>query len=126
MVVGYREWVLIGDELISPLARTPWDAGALVAECLPACREARGLWRQACEHDGPAPDLWGRIEVHHRGLRAEFARVVALSLPHDRHAARLIRRVADRLEVEAVPARDLQAAARAYGSPVAPDLIPAA
>jgi hypothetical protein len=156
MVVGYREWVLIGDELISPLARTPWDAGALVAECLPACREARGLWRQACQHDGPAPDpgcvcglyalfepgrhrrgermtvargavaLWGRIEVHHRGLRAEYARVIALSLPHDRHAARLIRRVADRLEVEAVPARDLQAAARAYGSPVAPDLIPAA
>jgi hypothetical protein len=154
MVVGYREWVLIGDELLSPLARTPWDAGTVTAECVPACRNARGLWREASEHEGPAPDpgcvcglyavfepmryrgrermtvargavvLWGRIELHHRGMRAEFARVTALALPRDRHAARLICRVADRLEVAAVPARDLRAVAEAYGSPVAPDLIP--
>jgi hypothetical protein len=156
VVVGYREWVMIGDELISPLARTPWEAGTVTAECVPSCRAARGLWREASDHEGPAPDpgcvcgiyalfepsrhrgrermtvargavvLWGRIELHHRGMRAEFARVVALALPQDRRAAQLIGRVAARLDVEAVPSRDLAAAALAYGRPIARDLIPAA
>jgi hypothetical protein len=147
---------MIGDELISPLARTPWEAGTVTAECVPSVRAARGLWREASDHDGPAPDpgcvcgiyalfepsryrgrermtvargavvLWGRIELHHRGMRAEFARVVALALPRDRHAARLIARVAARLDVEAVPSRDLGSAALAYGRPIAPDLVPAA
>ena len=156
MVVGFREWVLIGDELFSPLARMPWDAGSITAECVPACRQARGLWREASEHPGPAPDpgcvcgiyamfepdryrgrermtvargavvLWGRIELHHRGMRAEFARVVALTLPRDRHAAAMIRRVAAGLDVEAVDRRELRAAALAYGRPIAPDLIPVA
>jgi hypothetical protein len=156
VVVGYREWVMIGDELISPLARTPWEAGSVTAECVPSCRTARGLWRAASDHEGPAPDpgcvcgiyalfepsryrgrermtaargavvLWGRIELHHRGMRAEFARVVALALPHDRRAAELIGRVAERLDVPAVPGRELTAAALEHGQPVAPDLIPAA
>jgi len=55
-VIGYREWVLIGDEIISPLARTPWRESMMQAECLPSCRAARGLWRGATQHPGPAPD----------------------------------------------------------------------
>jgi hypothetical protein len=153
-LVGYREWVLIGDELFSPLARTPWDPGPVRAECLASCREARGLWRRPAAHEGPAPDpgcvcgiyalfepprqlrrerlavargavvLWGRIELHRRGMRAEYARIVALALPSSRSAADAATRAAERLEVAAVRAKDLREAALAYGRPLEPSLIP--
>ena len=153
-VVGYREWVLIGDEILSPLARTPWEAGPMRAECLPSCRGARGLWRRASAHSGPAPDpgcacgiyalftprrprgrerlalvrgadvVWGRIELHQRGMRAEFARIVTLALPGSGRHADAVARVAELLDVEAVPARDLPVAVLAYGEPLEPTLIP--
>jgi hypothetical protein len=143
-VLGYREWVLIGDELSSPLARTVWGAEPVEAECLPGPRRAFGLWRQPAEHLGPAPDpecvcgiyalfaperprhrdrlavvrgavaLWGRIAVEERGMRAEFARIVALAIPASpRGADAPIRRAAARLGVEAVPARHMPEAALA-------------
>jgi hypothetical protein len=155
-VLGYREWVLIGDELSSPLARTVWGAEPVEAECLPGPRRAFGLWRRPAEHAGPAPDphcvcgiyalfaperpryrdrlavvrgavaLWGRIAVEERGMRAEFARIVVLALPASpRGADAPIRRVADRLRVDAVPARHLTAAALAHGGPLPPSLMPA-
>jgi hypothetical protein len=153
-IIGYRDWVQVGDEILSPLARTPWQAGPMQAECLPSCRGARGLWRKASAHSGAAPDpscvcgiyalfapprpagrerlalvrgavvLWGRIELHQRGMRAEFARIVTLALPTSRRRADAIARLAELLDVEAVRARDLQEAARAYGQPLEPTLIP--
>jgi hypothetical protein len=154
-VIGYREWVLIGDEIVSPLARTPWRDAVMRAECLPSCRAASGLWRGATPHHGPAPDpacvcgiyalfepprrrgrerlalvhgavaLSGRIEVHRRGMRAELARIVALGLPHSRRGPHeTLVQVADRLAVEAVPPRELEAVALAHGQPLAPALIP--
>jgi hypothetical protein len=153
-IIGYREWVLVGDEILSPLARTPWEAGPMQAECLPSCRGARGLWRTASAHPGPAPDpgcacgiyalftphrpggrqrlalvrgavvLWGRIELHQRGMRAEFARIVALALPSSGRHADLVAQVAELLDVEAVRARELPVAALAYGEPLEPTLIP--
>ena len=154
-VIGYREWVLIGDEILSPLARTPWHGDVMQAECLPSCRAARGLWRRASPHAGPAPDpacacgiyalfapprrrgrerlelvrgavaLWGRIEVHQRGMRAEFARIVALGLPASARGPQgALAHVAERLEVEAVRAHDLELAALAHGQPLPPSLIP--
>ena len=153
-VVGYREWVLVGEDILSPLARTPWEAGPMQAECLPSCRGARGLWRTASAHPGPAPDpgcvcgiyalftphraagrerlalirgavvLWGRIELHQRGMRAEFARIVTLALPNSRKPAEAVLRVAERLDVEAVRVKDLELAALAHGRPLEPSLIP--
>jgi hypothetical protein len=153
-VIGYREWLLIGDEILSPLARKPWGAEPMRAECLPECRGARGLWRPASVHSGPAPDprcvcgiyafftpprrrgrdrlalvrgavvLWGRIELHRRGMRAEYARVVALAHPPSRRPSEAVTRVAERLEVAAVPARDLPAVALEHGRPVEASLIP--
>jgi hypothetical protein len=153
-IIGYREWVQIGDELLSPLARTPWRAEPMHAECLPSCREARGLWRTASPHAGPAPDpgcvcgiyalftphrprgrerlavvrgavvLWGRIELHRLGMRAEFAQIVTLALPSSRRVADAVARVAELLDVEAVRAKDLPVAALAYGEPLNPALIP--
>jgi len=154
-VIGYREWVLIGDEILSPLARTPWREAVMRAECLPSCRAARGLWRGATHHPGPAPDpacvcgiyalfepprrrgrerlalvhgavaLSGRIEVHRRGMRAELARIVAIGLPASaRQPHDALVRVAERLDVEAVRTRELEAVALAHGRPLAPALIP--
>jgi hypothetical protein len=153
-IVGYREWTLIGDEIVSPLARTPWHAGPMRAECLPGCRRACGLWRTASAHAGPAPDpgcvcgiyalfspqrrwgrerlalvrgavvLWGRIELHRRGMRAEFARIVALALPSSHSHADAVVHVAELLGVEAVRARDLPVATLAYGQPLEPTLVP--
>ena len=153
-IIGYREWLLVADELVSPLARTPWKAGPMQAECLPSCRGARGLWRTASAHPGPAPDpdcvcglyalftpqrsrgrermavvrgavvLWGRIEIHQRGMRAEFARIVTLALPSARWRADEVWHAAQLLDIEAVRARDLPAAALAHGDPLEPTLIP--
>ena len=156
MVIGYREWVMIGDELLSPLARRPWTPGIVTAECLTEIRGARGLWREPVDHDGPAPDpgcvcgiyalfeparvrvrgrermtvargavvLSGRIELHRRGMRAEFAEVVALSFPRDKRAAAAVARTAERYGVRAVPAPELRGVALAHGSEVDPELIP--
>jgi hypothetical protein len=153
-VIGFREWMLVGDEILSPLARKPWGAEPMRAECLPDCRRALGLWRTASAHQEPAPApgcvcgiyafftpqrargrerlalvrgavvLWGRIELHQRGMRAEFARIVALALPSSRRHAAGVARVAGLLGVEAVPCRDLPLAARAYGEPLEPTFIP--
>jgi hypothetical protein len=153
-VIGYREWVLVGDELYSPLARTPWHAGTMRAECLDSCRDAAGLWRAAAAHSGPAPDpgcvcglyalfaparsrgrerlavvhgaivLWGRIELHRLGMRAEYARIVALALPNPRRQAPAVAGMARLLGVEAVPARDLTAAALRHGDALEPTLVP--
>jgi hypothetical protein len=153
-LIGYRDWVLIGDDLISPLARTTWEAGPVRAECLPDCRRARNLWRQPAPHDGPAPDpgcvcgiyamweprrlrgrerftvvhgavaMWGRIELHERGMRGEWARIVALALPH-RASDVSVRLLAERLGVPAVPGKSLEEVARVYGDPLSVELIPA-
>jgi hypothetical protein len=153
-IIGYREWVLIGDEILSPLARTPWTAGTMRAECLPSCRGAQGLWRAASAHSEPPPAagcvcgiyalfapprqrgrerltrvhgavvLWGRIELHRRGMRAEFARIATLALPSSRWHADAVARLAASLDVVTVRGRDLPAAARLYGEPLEPTMIP--
>jgi hypothetical protein len=64
--------------------------------------------------------LWGTIELHALGMRAEHATIVALALPFSRgpKRRRLIE-AARGLEVSAVPARRLTATALEHG-----DLIP--
>lgn len=155
-VIGFRRWMLVGEQLVSPLARTPWRAGTMQAECLPRWRRVGATWRPAPPHTGPAPDpacacglyalhapgppwlpdgfalvrgavaLWGRLEVHQDGMRAEFARVVALALPPlgSRRTRATVRRTACSLGVEAVPTRHLRAAALEHGRPLPPSLLP--
>lgn len=155
-VVGFRQWVVVGDEIYSPLARTAWGYEPMEAECLARCRGAGGLWRRATEHRGPAPNaecvcgiyalftperlsrrdrlsrvsgavvVWGRLEVHEAGMRAQFARIVALALPGGRHRGpdRMVSGLATRLGVQAVSARDIEAAALAHGDALPTVLVP--
>jgi hypothetical protein len=80
------------------------------------------------DHQGVAGivSLWGAIEVHDEGMRGEHARVEALAL-YSRWTIRQIdavRAVAQELGVDLVDLDDIEEAARRYGQPIAPELVP--
>jgi hypothetical protein len=62
--------------------------------------------------------VWGRIEAHRAGLRAEHARVCALARRPGAEA------IARRLCVEVVAGDALEAAAERYGAPLPASLVP--
>jgi len=137
-VIGFRQWRLREAELWSLHAEDRWDKGVLTARCLgehhdgPApdkgCTCGFYAWyapppRMASaatsELVAGAVALWGRLELHPHGMRAERAMVVALALPLSRGRKR--RRVvaaAQALEVPAVPARRLRKVALEHGDVV--------
>ena len=136
-VIGFRQWRLVGAELWSLRADDHWQRGVHTARCAehPHGAPANGCtcgiyaWYAPTPRGASAltPDLvagavalWGKIELHAHGMRAEHARVVALALPFSRGSKRRrLRTAAEALEVPAVPARRLPAAALQHG-----DLIP--
>jgi hypothetical protein len=145
-LIGYRQWRLQDGMLWSPFVDYEWQRGVNVAGCGRATRHpdpapahdcACGLhaWYRPCPRLGYAtPDLiggavslWGAVEVHPTGMRAQYAAIVALVLPaaHTIKRRRLVA-IADALEVDAVPARHLIEAAHRYGLPIAPELAPSA
>lgn len=72
--------------------------------------------------------LWGSVEVHEQGMRAERARVEALAL-YSRWSTRqldAVREIARDLGVDLVDLDEIVEAARRYGRPVAPELVPGA
>ena len=110
VVVGFRAWRIVDEELLSPYIPCRWQGAVMHAACYPANRAVvfgRG-WLDA-PHAPPHQDCqcgiyayhrpgaqsyygefdwvegivtaWGRIESHRDGLRAEHARVEALALP---------------------------------------------
>jgi hypothetical protein len=145
-VIGFRAWRVLDDRLLSPYIPCRWSGREMHAVCYPANRAltfGRGWLTRA--HDSPHPEckcgiyayhrpgsrayfgewewvegivsVWGRIEAHADGLRAEHARVEALAgCP----------RVAARLGVEVVAREELAEAAAAYGAPLPAMLLPQA
>ncbi len=136
-VIGFRQWRLCGDELCSFRAAERWHRGVHTANCPEHAHQApangctcgiyawysptpRGASALTPDLVGGAVALWGQIELHAHGMRAQHAMVVALALPFSRGAKRRrVRAAAVALEVPAVPARRLKAAALAHG-----DVIP--
>lgn len=136
-VIGFRQWRLRGDELWSFRAAERWSRGLHTAHCTAHAHAAPAkgctcgiyAWYSPAPRGASAmtPDLvagavalWGQIELHAHGMRAQNATIVALALPFSWGAKRRrIRAAADALEVEAVPARRLKATALAHG-----DVIP--
>jgi hypothetical protein len=136
-VIGFRQWRLCGDELWSFRADEPWRRGVQSARCgthdhpAPAngCTCGIYAWYSPPPRGASAmtPDLvagavalWGQIELHAHGMRAQYAMVVALALPFSWGAKRRrIRAAAEALDVPAVPAHRLRATALAHG-----DVIP--
>jgi hypothetical protein len=154
-VVGFRKWRVVGDHLTSPYIPLRWDRAVVKARCYPANRsllfgqgwldEPHAAPHPACRcgvyawHSlparGPVPDpgrvfgvvaLWGRIEVHEEGMRAEHAAIRALGFSPELGDAygEAMRAIARRLGVDLVEDRLLAGAARRYGGALPPWLIP--
>jgi hypothetical protein len=136
--IGYRSWNLAPDGALcsTGLGAMRWRPGVNVAYCgaggehdAPHALCGCGLYAR---HDPPlgveARSPWvtgavamrGRVIVHHEGMRAEEAIVVALAEPLEAHPAdlRRVRRVAERYRVPLVPYKTLCAEAERYGAPV--------
>ena len=144
-LIGYRQWRLHRTTLRSPFVDYEWVRGVNTARCdlgAPHAERAPGrtcvcglhAWYRPCPRLGYAtPDLvagvvvmWGEIELHPTGMRAQHAAIVALALPLARTSKRsAVLDVAGALEVEAVPARRLTAAALGHGRALASGMAPA-
>jgi len=154
-VVGFRAWKIIDDRLLSPYIPCRWEGRVMRATCYPANRSLlRGEGWLAAPHASPHRDcrcgiyayhrpgaqsyygewlwvegvvtVWGRVEAHRDGLRAEHARVELLARPGRADPGRraATEAVAARLGVPLVAAGDLPSAAAEIGTPLPPSLLP--
>jgi hypothetical protein len=150
-VVAYRAWRVVGDRLLSPNLPVRWDGRVMHAACLPVQRRImRGFAGWVAEqHPSPHPDcqcgiyayhrpgvrnwygefdwiegivtVWGRIEAHADGLRAEHARIEALLHRDELPAAD---RIAARLGADVVDRADAERAAARRGAPLPEAMLP--
>jgi hypothetical protein len=154
-VVGFRAWKVIDDRLLSPYIPCRWEGRVMRATCYPANRSLlRGEGWLDAPHASPHRDcrcgiyayhrpgaqsyygewlwvegvvtVWGRLEAHRDGLRAEHARVELLAGTGraDPARRRAVEAVAARLGVPLVAAGDLPSAAAEIGAPLPPSLLP--
>jgi hypothetical protein len=154
-VVGFRAWRIVGSRLLSPYIPCRWDGRVMHATCWPANRtlmHGRGWLDEP--HDSPHPacqcgvyayhrpgvqayygewewvegivSVWGRIEAHRDGLRAEHARVEALARPPANEPRRraTVEAIASGLGCDLVAREDLREAAGRYGRPLPGSLLP--
>jgi hypothetical protein len=144
-VIGFRQFRVLGSELWSARAGYLWDRRVHTAVCLNADPHDDPVPAKGCtcgfyaRYTPPprtasamttdlvagAVSLWGRIELHAHGMRAEHASVVALALPLSRWGKR--RRTiaaAERLGIPAVPARRLVAATADAGGIIPKEMRP--
>jgi hypothetical protein len=154
-VAGFRKWRVVAEHLTSPYIPLRWDEPVVHARCFPAnrsllfgrgwldepheaphpaCRCGIYAWH-ALPSAGPVPDpdrvfgvvsLWGRIEVHADGMRAEHGAIRALGLAPRLGAShrRTMESIAGRLGVELVDEEELPGAARRYGRSLPATLVP--
>ena len=154
-VVGFRKWRIARGFLCSPFVPFFWREPEILARCRPS-KHTRVFGRGWLEtpHEAPHPEcecgvyayhrpppegpipyldrvtgivtLWGRMEVHADGLRAQHARIEALAVRPQwgsRQEDR-VRRIAEDLGVDLVDHRDLAVAAADYGGRLPRSLIP--
>jgi hypothetical protein len=149
-VVAFRTWRVAEGELVSPYLPERWDGGVVEARCVRGdasrFRHAGELLRR--EHVSPHPAcrcgihaylrprsavagidfrrvlgivvVWGRVELHAEGLRAQFAQVRALgSSPAWSGWQRgEVEAIARHLGVPLLADDALEAAAGEFGSPM--------
>ncbi len=144
-IIGYRQWRLVDGALTSLFNDTRWERAHLYARCdsrdhhpeiVPdhACSCGIYAYYDPCPRTASAVTrdlvagavvMWGRVELHGTGLRAEHAQIVALELPLSagpkRHS---VLEVAEGLGVVAVPHRQLRSVAGEQGVPLDRSLRP--
>lgn len=154
-VVAFRSWRVVDGRLRSVYLPHFWTERDATARCLHSQAPDAGAPRSAAPgHEAPdrgctcgiyayyRPDLnfptvdhqgvagivslWGAIEVHDEGMRAQHARIEALAL-YSRWTTRQIeavRGVAADLGIDLVDLDEIEDAAHRYGAPIAPELVP--
>jgi hypothetical protein len=146
-IVGFRQWRLIGGVLKSMFVAGDWLEAEQHARCYAARHDDADVPAKECScgiyaYYDPVPRtasaatrelvagvvvLWGQLELHATGMRAEHARLVALELPiGPGRKRRDLVAAAERLSVPAVPHRGLRAAASDDGFPLGFRLRPTA
>jgi hypothetical protein len=142
-VLGFRQWRLTEEGLWSLHWEQHWAEPTQVARCYagghdgtPApvggCSCGVYAWYSPSPRTGAvgsyvtgAVVLWGAIELHATGMRAEHCRIVALALPFSRGPKRdRLMTSARRLGVPAVPYRALRRVAGEHGAPIPRQLRP--
>jgi hypothetical protein len=144
-VAGYRQWRMQGTELRSVHTWDRWRPGPMTALCHAGAPHTEPAPVQGCScgfyaryapfartASAGTPDLvagavalWGRLELHPHGIRAEHAQTLALALPVlPGPKRRRVLAVAEAMGVPAVPARQLRAVAERQASPVPAALRP--
>jgi hypothetical protein len=145
-IVGFRQWRISEGALWSLYSGVQWSTAELRATCtagrhdptlaptkscscgIYACYDPCPLMASAGTPDfvAGAVVVWGRVEVHATGMRAEHARIVGLEQPLTYGAKRReLDAVAEHLSVPVVPHSRLEAVAMAHGLPLDPCLRPA-
>jgi hypothetical protein len=154
-IVAFRSWRVVEGRLRSVYLPTFWTEREMTASCLcsespdpdapRSARDGHGVPDRGCtcgiyayylpdmnfptvDHQGVTGivSVWGAIEVHGEGMRAEHARIEALAL-YSRWTTRQIdavRNVAQELGVDLVDLDEIEEAARRYGQPITPALVP--
>jgi hypothetical protein len=153
-LVAFRSWRAVGGRLRSPYLPVCWDERVMHAECESSAR-GHSTSRPPSSHLAPDPDctcgiyaylepdrnfptidyrgltgivtLWGNIEVHGDGMRAQHARVEALAL-YCRWGSRQKRAVwsiAEELGVDIVDLDEIELCAERYGGRLPAALLPA-
>jgi hypothetical protein len=144
-VIGYRQWRVADRGLRSIACDQTWPAPTLAARCgrgdhpheappASACSCGIHAWYDPCPRSASAgtPEyvtgavaLWGAIELHVTGMRAQHCRIIALALPLSHWGKRdRVVDVADRLGIPTVRHRDLRMIASEHGAPVPAGLRP--
>jgi hypothetical protein len=144
-VIGFRQWRLDGDQLWSPRCDVLWEDAHMTATCpldthpvddVPGHSCSCGLYAyyEPCPRTASAATLdllagavilWGAIELHSGGLRAEHCQMIALALPLSRGRKRTRCVTAARsLGVPTVPHKQLRAEAAQHGAAIPRSLRP--
>jgi DNA invertase Pin-like site-specific DNA recombinase len=144
-IVGFRHWRLVRGALSSMFSMTRWETADMTARCAggshdpaqtpsPQCTCGVYAYYEPCpltasamssELVGGAVVVWGRVEAHATGVRAEHARIVALDLPVlGTRKRRAVTQIAERLGVRAIPHRHLKTEALTHGAPLPSSLRP--
>jgi hypothetical protein len=151
-VLGFRDWRVIDGRLCSPRTGVVWSERVMHADCRP--RSVEDFVRPP--HAAPAHDctcgihayyepseeasivdwrgvsgivaVWGRLEAHAAGMRAEWARVEALAVyaRWTRRQKEAVRAVADGLGVDVIDLRDVALVAPSYADPLPDQFVPGA
>ena len=143
-LVGFRKFVVWGKALVSPIARTRWEGPVMEAECLrsenfgpnsghqaphPSC--SCGVYAMHRRDPMLVPPqgswaivaLWGRVEVHEIGMRAQHARICAIAKPTG-PGLTAFESLAERFGIDLVRLPEFEAAAAEYGRRVDPWMLP--